>query len=178
MTDALTKSYGVALFDSLQEKNVSLDLALTELAQIEKIITEEKINKFLIHPNIDNNEKINVIKSAFKDFNQTIVSFIFVLIENNRIDYFSGIIESFKELYNELKGIINVEVITREHLSRETFDKIIKLLEKNYQKKVEPVELIDEDIIGGIIVKVNGTIIDDSILNKLKAIKDTVLSSK
>ena len=56
--------------------------------------------------------------------------------------------------------------------------KIIKYLESSYQKKVISKETVDETILGGIIVKVNGMVTDDSILNKLKAIKDAVLSSK
>ena len=177
MTDALTKSYAVALFESLRENNVNLDDALLELQKIAEIIREEKINKFLLHPSIDKNEKISIIKEALKDFNKTIASFILVLIENNRIDIYEGIIESFKEEYNELKGIINVEIITREPLSREMYKKIVSYLEDNYKKRVEATTKTEDDIIGGIIVKVNGTIIDDSILNKLKAIKDTVLNS-
>ena len=177
MTDALTKSYAVALFESLRENNIDLDNALLELQKIAEIIREEKINKFLLHPSIDKNEKIDIIKEALKDFNKTIASFILVLIENNRIDIYEGIIESFKEEYNELKGIINVEIITREPLSREMYKKIVSYVEDNYKKRVEATTKTDDDIIGGIIVKVNGTIIDDSILNKLKAIKDTVLNS-
>lgn len=177
MTDALTKSYAVALFESLKEKNIDLDVALLELSQIEKIIMEEKINKFLLHPNVDKNEKIEIIKKALKDFNQTICSFVLVLIENSRIDIYNGILESFKDVYNELKGIINVEIITKEKMTSEQFGKIVSYLEASYKKKVEAKEEIRDDIIGGIIIKVNGTIIDDSILNKLKAIKDTVLNS-
>ena len=178
MTSSLSKSYAVALLESLQEKHFDLDQALLELNQINKIITEDKINKFLVHPNIDKNEKIEIIKKALKDFNKTISSFILVLIENNRIDELQNIIESFKIENNELKGIISVEITTKEKLSREMFNKIVKHLEKSYGKQIEAMESIDEDIIGGIIVKVNGTIVDDSILNKLKAIKDTVLGSK
>lgn len=62
-------------------------------------------------------------------------------------------------------------------MTNEQFGKIVSYLEDSYKKKVEAKEEIRDDIIGGIIVKVNGTIIDDSILNKLKAIKDTVLNS-
>ena len=139
---------------------------------------EDRINKFLIHPNIDKNEKIDIMKKALKDFDKTISGFILVLIENDRIIDFSGIIESFEENLNELKGIINVEIITKEELSREKYKEIINYLEKNYQKKVKAIETINSDIIGGIIIKVNGTIIDDSILNKLKAIKDAVLENR
>ena len=177
MTDALTKSYAIALFESLRENQVDLEEALLELQKIAEIIREEKINKFLLHPSIDKNEKIDILKQALKDFNKTISSFMLVLIENNRINIFDGIIESFKEEYNELKGIINVEIITREPLSGEMYKKIVSYLENSYKKRVEATTKTNDDIIGGIIVKVNGTIIDDSILNKLKAIKDTVLNS-
>ena len=177
MTDALTKSYAIALFESLRENQVDLEEALLELQKIAEIIREEKINKFLLHPSIDKNEKIDILKQALKDFNKTISSFVLVLIENNRINIFGGIIESFKEEYNELKGIINVEIITREPLSGEMYKKIVSYLENSYKKRVEATTKTNDNIIGGIIVKVNGTIIDDSILNKLKAIKDTVLNS-
>ena len=178
MTNALTKAYADALFTSLKEKNFDLDKALLSLNDIQKIIMEDKINKFLIHPNIDKNEKIDIMKKALKDFDKTISGFILVLIENDRIIDFPGIIESFEEALNELKGIINVEIITKEELSREKYKEIINYLEKNYQKKVKAIETINSDILGGIIIKVNGTIIDDSILNKLKAIKDAVLENR
>ena len=71
-----------------------------------------------------------------------------------------------------------MEIITKEELSKDLSKKIIKYLESSYQKKVISKEIIDETILGGIIVKVNGMVTDDSILNKLKAIKDAVLSSK
>lgn len=178
MTNALSKSYGIALMESLQEKKIDLNQALTELTQIEEIIEDNKINKFLVHPNIDKNEKIKIMEEALKKFNKTVSSFILVLIENDRISEIKGIIESFQEELYELNGIINVEIITKEELSKDLSKKIIKCLESSYQKKVISKEIIDETIIGGIIVKVNGMVTDDSILNKLKAIKDAVLSSK
>lgn len=178
MTSALTKAYAEALFTSLKEKNFDLDLALSNLQDINKIIMEDEINKFLIHPNIDKNEKINIMQKALSDFDKTISGFIFVLIENDRISDFSGIIESFSEELDELKGIINVEIITKEKLSREKYNEIIKYLEKNYQKQVKAKELLSSDILGGIIVKVNGKVMDNSLLNKLKAIKDAVLENR
>ena len=178
MTNALSKSYGIALFESLQEKKIDLNQALIELTQIEEIIEDNKINKFLVHPNIDKNEKIRIMEEALKKFNKTVSSFILVLIENDRISELKGIIESFQEELYELNGIINVEIITKEELSKDLSNKIIKYLESSYQKKVISKETIDETILGGIIVKVNGMVTDDSILNKLKAIKDAVLSSK
>ena len=178
MTSAITKAYAEALFTTLKEKNFDLDKALSCLKDIKEIIMEDKINKFLIHPNIDKNEKIDILKEAFKNIDQTISSFIFVLVENDRILDYEGIIESFEEELNELKGIINVEIITKEKLSREKYKEIINYLEKNYQKKVIAHETLRDDIIGGIIIKVNGTIIDNSLLNKLKAIKDAVLENR
>ena len=178
MTNALSKSYGIALFEYLQEKKIDLNQALIELTQIEEIIEDNKINKFLVHPNIDKNEKIRIMEEALKKFNKTVSSFILVLIENDRISELKGIIESFQEELYELNGIINVEIITKEELSKDLSKKIIKYLESSYQKKVISKETVDETILGGIIVKVNGMVTDDSILNKLKAIKDAVLSSK
>lgn len=175
MVDSISKAYAFALLDSLKEKEYSLDSGYTELTKIIEIIKDEKIYKFLVHPNIEKAEKNRIINEAFSSFDKTIVSFIDVLIENNRIDRIDDIAKSYLDHLDSLNGLVRVEVITNKKLSSDLENKLIATLEKSYQKKVIASYAIDKSIIGGIIIKHGGYVIDDSIINKIKAIKDSIL---
>lgn len=175
MVDSISKAYAFALLDSLKDNKYSLDSGYLELTKIIEIIKDEKIYKFLVHPNIEKQEKNRIINEAFASFNKTIVSFIDVLIENNRIDRIDDIAKSYLDYLDDINGLVRVEVITNKKLSSDLENKLIATLEKSYQKKVIATYAIDESIIGGIIVKRGGYVVDDSIINKIKAIKDSIL---
>ncbi len=178
MIDVLSKTYANALIDSINEmKSISIKDGYIELKQIEKILNDDTISKFLLHPNIELNRKISTIDKSLKDFSNVVVSFIKVLVENKTIDKLQSICEAYEEYLDEIENVIRIEITSSYVINKDTYDKLIKVLENNYQKKVIVTKKLDKNIIGGIIVKRNGTIIDDSLLNKLKTIKDTVSNS-
>lgn len=174
MIDSIAKSYATALFESSDDYDKILD----SLQKIEKILEDEKTFKFLTHPNIEVKEKQKIIDEAFKDFDKLVVSFMDVIIENKRLDSFKDIVLAYQSFLDLKKGIVRVEIITNYELKKETYNKIIKTLEKNYQKTIIATTEISPDLIGGIVVKRDGYIIDNSLLNKLKSIKDNVLYSE
>ncbi|MGN1311398.1 MAG: ATP synthase F1 subunit delta [Bacilli bacterium] len=179
MIDSIAKSYANALIDLLNESKISINDSVSELQLIGRIVSDEEISKFLNHPNIPTNEKIKIIEDALtnkKDvFNKTIVSFTKVLVENNRIMNLSDIIAVMNEYLDNLNNVVRVEIITNKEIKEKTLNEIIAYLEKEFKREVITSVTLDERIVGGIIVKRNGYVLDASILNKLKAIKDTVI---
>lgn len=179
MIDSIAKSYANALIDLLNESKISISDAVSELQLIGKIVSDEEISKFLNHPNIPMSEKIKIIDGSFTNltnkFNKTIVSFIKVLVENYRINSLNDIIAVINEYLDNLNNVVRVEIITNKELKEKTLNEIIAYLRKVFKRDVITKVTLDEKIVGGIIVKRNGYILDASILNKLKAIKDTVI---
>ena len=174
MIDSISRSYATAFYDLCLENKLNLNEGLDELKKAKLIIDDELINKFLVHPSIALEEKIALIKSSFKEFNNLTSSFLQVLTENKRINLLADIIDAYQEKLDELLGVCRVEIITSNKLTDELYNRLIKTLENKYQKKVIANVIIDENVLGGLIIKQNGYVIDDTLLNKLKAIKDTI----
>lgn len=83
------------------------------------------------------------------------------------------IIEKFSELHNTANGIIEAVVISREKLSGELVEKLNSFIKEKYKaKEVIIKNIIDEKIQGGIIIKVGDEILDASIANQLKKLKN------
>lgn len=177
MIDSIAKSYANALIELLNESKVSIEDSVLELQLIEKIVSDDEISRFLKYPNILKAEKINIIHDALNKyhFNNTINSFIDVLVDNDRICDITNIIEAIVLYLDNLKGVVRVEIITNQELKEKTLKALISTLKMEFKKEVIVNVTIDKDILGGIIVKRNGYVLDASILSKLKAIKDTVI---
>jgi F-type H+-transporting ATPase subunit delta len=83
------------------------------------------------------------------------------------------IMEKFGELYNAAHGIVLAEITTKEELKKEMREKIEKFVKEKYLAKEVVIEnVVDEKIQGGIIIRVGDEVIDGSVANELKKLKN------
>ena len=65
MAKQVSKTYGSALFEVAME-NRSLDATLEEVLFVKQTFLEnEELSKFLLHPNIEKEEKVKVIENIY-----------------------------------------------------------------------------------------------------------------
>lgn len=80
------------------------------------------------------------------------------------------IIEKFTELYNTKHRIAEVTVVTREKIK--DMEKVEKFVKEKYEaKEVIIRNIIDENIKGGIVIRVGDEVLDGSVANQLKRLK-------
>ena len=116
-------------------------------------------------------DKKRVIDNVFdKDDNIMLKNFLFLLVNKNRIDEIKLIYLDFKNLYLEHSGILNVEVKSANELSEELLDSLKNKLSDKFNKKIILSKSVDKNIIGGIILYINGKMIDLSVKNELDII--------
>ena len=78
------------------------------------------------------------------------------------------IFDEFNNLLDEKNGVIEVTITTIDSIEKALQSKIQSSLEKTLNCKIKLRKIIDKSIIGGIILKVNSIMIDNSIKNKLQ----------
>lgn len=78
------------------------------------------------------------------------------------------------ERKNTLNGIVKTTV----PLTQEEFNNLIKTLEEKYNKHIILEQIIDENILGGIYVRVNNDVIDGTVKSKLDELKDLMLRTE
>jgi F-type H+-transporting ATPase subunit delta len=95
-----------------------------------------------------------------------------ILTRKNREPLLPAIAKEFHSAYNIYKGIGKATVISAVPLDSELrgeFENMVKKL--SAKDKVELIEKVDKDMIGGFVLNVGDKQIDASIKNKLKALK-------
>ncbi|AWW30322.1 ATP synthase F1 subunit delta [Echinicola strongylocentroti] len=117
--------------------------------------------------------KAKVINKIFSGTAQELtLSFYDIISRKHREDIIADIAKAFLELYNLHQGIQIAEVTTTFAMNdelRATFAETVK--EISGKEKVELVEKVDKDIIGGFVLRVNDRQLDESMNSKLKALK-------
>ena len=171
------KNYADALKKLAQDDQISYDDILKNLECILEICkTSNDLQNVLSNPSISDETKFSIINDVFhKDIDKKIIDFVKVLIEKKRFNELSGITEAYKKVLDNIKNIQRVDVVSAISLNDNFKNRIEEKLQKRLNKNIIANWLVDEDIIGGLIVKVDDDIIDSSLKNKLENLSKNLI---
>lgn len=140
---------------------------------VETLSGSRDLELFLKSPIIKRSDKAEVLKSIFDEHIQKETrQFLSLLVSKGREDLISQICSSFVNKYNLHQGIINIDVFTATDLVGDQKESLISTLETSTGKKVQLNTFVDKNLIGGIAVKIDDTVVDGTIKHKLSQLKN------
>ena len=116
------------------------------------------------------NEFLSVLTSHGKLHDVT-KKFLELLRVENRLSYLYDISKAFADLYRRHENIIEVRVRSVEKLDRSDENKLSKFLNDVLKKEVSINNIVDKQIMGGVVIEIGSYVIDNSFVNKLRRIK-------
>lgn len=163
--------YAKAILGYAQEQGL-LESVHGDMLRVTEVVKEnEELRSLIESPVIKAELKKNVLSQVFGDFSEASDKLMALLLENNRIEIFGMVAEKFMVLYDELKGKENAVVTTAIPLSEELEAKVLAKVQELTSKEVTLENVVDEEIIGGFILRVGDVQYDASIANKLNNLK-------
>ncbi|MBS91723.1 MAG: ATP synthase F1 subunit delta [Rickettsiales bacterium] len=129
----------------------------------------KELESFIETPLLNSKKKKMILKKIFVKckFSQDFENFLITLTNHGKLFLIKKINIEFEKLLDEDDGILEVTVTTTEPMEKNVEEKIKKNLSEKLKAKIKLKKLIDKDIIGGIIFKINSIMIDNSIKSKL-----------
>ena len=112
-----------------------------------------------------------VLLEVFKTSNKTTQSLIDILDSNNRITILGHVASKYTELFDESKGIQLGTVTTAVALTADLKKQVLAKAKELTGKDVEVENIVDEDILGGFILRVGDKQYNASVANKLNKLK-------
>ncbi len=171
--------YSLALFELSSEAN-SLEIIEQQAFSIINLISSNKdFNNFIKDPTGQQENLISTINKISENFkiDNLLKDFLIFLIRKRRFFYLDKILKSFIEICSKKRGEIKAEIKSAKELKSEEVEKITENLTKNFSSKIKLNYKQDKSLIGGLIVKIGSTMIDTSIKNKLKQIKNRMIEA-
>lgn len=171
----ISNEYAKALFMLASEKE-----CINEFKSALKIVTDvfnetPQYVDFLSTFAIPLEDRLNALEAAFSNaVPRDLLSFLKILCEKKHIAEIFECVDCFNALCDEIGNVANAKVISAVELTDKEKALIKEKLEKTNGKAVVVEYVIDESIIGGLIVETDGKIIDSSIKKHLKSMKDVI----
>ena len=169
--EAIAKRYASAIYDIAEssDKIGEIREALNILA--ENYNEDEEFKVFLLDPSIKYDEKVEYLHKSFDFISEDAFKIINYLVRKGRVSLAEKIRDSYLKIYYEKNNKLPVNATFVKELSENQREALIKKLEGKYNKKIVLNLSVDENLIGGGIIKVGNQVIDGSIKNQIENMK-------
>ena len=166
-------AYAKALRELSIENNIDINQIISEL-QLVKSYFDDEFVRFLKNPRISKENKKEVFKQAFSNLNKYVFSTLLLLIDKDMITDLNDIIFELNQLLEKENNIVHVEVETFKELSEEEELKIKNYFIFKLKKNIKITQIINEKLVGGLIINYEGKTIDGSLLTKHESLRDSL----
>ena len=112
------------------------------------------------------------------DINPLALNMVHLLVMRGGLGMIDDIADEYQLLLDSYHGVEQAEVITAVGLDSEDKLRLSKRLSTIVDKKVELKPRVDSSLIGGILVRVGGKLIDGSTRSRLLALEKKVVSKE
>lgn len=170
----LATKYARAIFELANDDN-KLDNYASDLNQVQAdLFSLPDAVKFFQNPLVPHQSKKDLLNKAFKDnVSDTVMNFLLLLVDKNRIAIFPDIFAIFSNLKNSANGVLVADVLTAFPLSKTLENQLIKKLSSVTGNKILIRKHENKNILGGMIVNIGDKRMEGSAAGKLRKIKKT-----
>ncbi|EGW31216.1 uncharacterized protein SPAPADRAFT_61795 [Spathaspora passalidarum NRRL Y-27907] len=169
----LDGTYANALYSATVQES-SVDQTYKSLGKVNDVIAKDaQLANALVNPSLSKENRVAVAGaiSSKLGLDKTTGNFLKVLAENNRLGNFGSIYEKFGLLNDAHNGVVEAKITSAKPLDSKVLKRLTASIEKSsfvgQGKSLKITNLINSEILGGLVVEVGDKTVDLSISNKV-----------
>ena len=150
--------------------------AIDEVAEL--LRREPLIRQFLETPRVDADAKLRAIRASFGGrVPELFLRFLLVVVEKRRQSLLEEIAEQFHALVDEARGRTRAHITVAAEPDPGLRQAIVATLERRFHKQVIPTFVVDPSLIGGLVIRVEGQILDGSFRSRVAGLRHRLLGT-
>ena len=179
--NTIARPYAQAVFELAHESG---DLATWSgaLDIAGELLADGRVSIFLSDPAFSNDQRFEFLTGLFDKAGAKVLggkdkrgtNFLKLLLENRRVNVLPEIAEHFDRLKAEVENVVDVTVTSASPISDKQKDTIGKALRERLGRDVSIETEIDENLIGGAVIKAGDVVIDGSLRSRLEGLANAL----
>lgn len=166
------KIYGGALYDLAREEKLDGPLGEELAALAAGFKKEPRFVKLLSNPALPKDERCGMLQESFGGKIQPyLLNFLKILCERGELSQLSGCAAEYRARYNADHGIVEATAVTARALSAAEAQALQQRLEAQTGKTVLLHNRIDQDVLGGVRLEMEGKQLDGTVQNRLETLR-------
>jgi F-type H+-transporting ATPase subunit delta len=175
----LAQRYAKALFAVALDKKL-LEKVRDELYDfVARLKDNAELSYFLRSPERSRAEKRQLVERVFADrYSSIFFNFLLLLIDKGRIPLYREVRQAFSALYDHYHRKVRALAITAMPMAKAELETLQADLAQAMNRALEIENRIDPAILGGIVLDIEGKILDGSVRRQLERLREVVASRR
>jgi F-type H+-transporting ATPase subunit delta len=175
--EEIARVYAEALFGVAREKG-KLEEIRDQLAQFADALGDDRdLQVFFFSPYFSSAEKREGIANAISGADPELVNFLELLAEKHRMPAVFRIRRQVDELWAKENRRLEVRLTSAVPLDPSVAEHVGEEIERKTRMKIDLASDVDEDILGGLVLRVGNKVLDASLRAKLERLRKEVASA-
>ncbi|MDQ3727986.1 MAG: ATP synthase F1 subunit delta [Actinomycetota bacterium] len=172
--EEIARVYGDALFDVAKEED-KIDEIRSELGEFaDALESDRELQVFFFSPYFSSEEKRGGIQKAVSGASDEFENFLSLLAEKHRMPAVFRIRRHYDDLWAEENKRLEVRVTSAIPLDESIVKRVGDEIERQTERKIDLEADVDEDILGGLVLRVGNMVLDASLRAKLDSLRKEV----
>lgn len=183
--NTIARPYAVAIFELARDAKL-LDTWSEALGVAKSLMADGTAAKFLLRPSLSNDERLSFLTDLFSalagktgvlaggDTRGT--NFLKLLLEYRRVSVLPEISDHFEALKAGVENTIDVTITSATTLSQAQQDAVALALKARFGRDVKLQTEIDENLIGGAVIRAGDVVIDGSLRSSLQGLANALIA--
>ena len=170
--ETIARRYGAALADVVIDRGETQAVQKELLEWGSMIASHSLLREALGNPTVPYEQKRNLLRELITRSKvlPTTASFLQVLLQNQRLSEIGEVNKRFALILDQRAGVVAAEVTTARQISPASVQALHGTLASVTGKTVRLTFVNDQELIGGMIVRVGSTVYDGSVRNQLSQV--------
>ncbi len=139
------------------------------------ILKNDELKDFLFSPVVSRADKTDVLRQIFLGkISEPVLNFLFLLVENNRLNILDDVLFCLKQDIDKIQNVLRADILSAVELNSDEREAVISKLKIKTKMEILADFRVDETLLGGIVIKINDTVIDLSLKKRLKNLKEMI----
>jgi F-type H+-transporting ATPase subunit delta len=178
-TSELVDTYARVLYD-LAALAESVDAADEGLRSVVKAVRgNADLREALTDTALPAEVKRGVLRDIFGgDVSPEALALVTLMVERGLAEHLGALASAFSEIAEKERGIVVAEVTSAVPLTDDLRSKLIERLSTAVGTAVSLRESVDAAILGGIVIRVAGRVLDSSVTSQLRDVRQALLTAR
>jgi F-type H+-transporting ATPase subunit delta len=172
----IARPYAKAAFEYARDSS-SLTQWSEQLTTVAAAVGDESVKLMLGNPGMTAAQQAQTLNDVCGEaIGPQVQNFVVILASNKRLSLLPEIVTQFEQHKANQEKSVDVEVISAFEVADETKNKLAEVLGKKLEREVRVSSSIDEDLIGGVLIRAGDLVIDGSVRGRLNKLSEAINS--
>ena len=168
--------YAKAILDIANSNGKAANVNEDMKSIVAAVVESAELKEFLSNPTVKGDVKVAALSEVFASVQSETKSLFRLLLENKRFEILPAVASQYNQLFDELNGVEVAKVTTAFPITPELEAKVLAKIKEFSNKSVTIVNIVDESIIGGFILRIGDKQYNASVANSLQTLKRELLN--